>query len=136
MSTMLNPEAIVKVLMAEDSPVISEYIQSMVERLQGADLVAKTTTVADTLQQFHQQKPDVLILDIKMPDGNGLQVLETVKRTSNPPVVIIFTFYPYPQYRDKAIQAGADYFLDKTKDFFKVEETLQQLVHQKTSSSS
>jgi DNA-binding NarL/FixJ family response regulator len=136
MSQIENLASNVKVLVAEDSPVMRDYLQSVVNRLAGADLVAKTTTVADTLQAFQQNEPDVLILDIKMPDGSGLQVLEAVKKAPKPPVVIVFTFYPYPQYRTKALQAGADYFLDKTKDFFKVEETLLDLIRQKSASSS
>jgi CheY-like chemotaxis protein len=59
-------------------------------------------------------KPDVVILDVRMPGKNGIDVLKQIKTDESPPIVIMFTNYPYPQYRDRCLQAGADFFFDKT----------------------
>jgi DNA-binding response OmpR family regulator len=68
-----------------------------------------------------------VILDIRMPGGNGIQVLEAIKTSTAAPVVIMLTAFPYPQYRKKCLEVGADYFLDKTTEFERVVEVLEQL---------
>ena len=76
-----------------------------------------------------------MVLDIRMPiqsrsempTGSGMEVLAQVKEEEPPPVIIMLTNYPYPQYRRKCIEAGADYFFDKSTEFRKVAEVLETL---------
>jgi DNA-binding response OmpR family regulator len=72
-------------------------------------------------------KPDVAILDICLAKGSGIQVLETVKSNGPSPVVIMLTAFPYPQYRTKCLEAGADYFFDKLTEFEQVAEVVAEL---------
>jgi len=69
-----------------------------------------------------------VILDIRMPGGSGIDVLEDIKKINAAPIVIILTNYPYPQYRKKCMAAGADYFFDKSSEFEKVTEVLKKLI--------
>jgi CheY-like chemotaxis protein len=69
----------------------------------------------------------VAILDIRMPSGSGLQVLETIKQDTTSPVVIVLTAFPYPQYRTKCRELGADYFFDKATELDQVIEVLQTI---------
>jgi DNA-binding NarL/FixJ family response regulator len=62
-----------------------------------------------------------------MPGGNGIQVLEALKKSSMEPVVIVLTAFPYPQYRKKCLRAGAKYFFDKSTEFEQVAEVIEQL---------
>jgi DNA-binding NarL/FixJ family response regulator len=68
-----------------------------------------------------------VILDIRMPGGSGIDVLENIKKTNAAPVVIVLTNYPYPQYRKKCMALGAEYFFDKTTEFEKVTEVIENL---------
>jgi DNA-binding NarL/FixJ family response regulator len=72
-------------------------------------------------------KPDVVILDIHMPKGEGMRVLHEIKRTDPGRTAIIFTAFPYPEYRRAYLAAGADYFFDKTQDFQKMADVLAKL---------
>jgi CheY-like chemotaxis protein len=69
----------------------------------------------------------VAILDIRMP-GGGLHVLEAVKGGESPPVVIMLTAFPYPQYRKRCLEAGAEHFLDKATEFDQIAVLLGRLV--------
>jgi len=60
-----------------------------------------------------------------MSNGNGIEVLEQVKKSVAAPVVIMFTNYPFPQYRKKCSEAGAEFFFDKSSESHKVIETLE-----------
>jgi len=80
--------------------------------------------VQQAIEHIRQQGPDVVILDIKMPGGNGIDVLNEIEKNDQVPVVIMLTNYPYPQYKKKCMDAGADFFFDKSREFEKVIEVL------------
>jgi DNA-binding NarL/FixJ family response regulator len=64
-----------------------------------------------------------------MPQGNGIKVLEEIKKNLQSPKVIIFTNYIYPQYRKKYMNAGADFFFNKSTEFEKLIDTVKYLTH-------
>ena len=89
--------------------------------------MGQASDAPEALEAIGRLKPDVVILDIRMPGGNGIQVLEVIKGNEAAPVVIMLTAFPYPQYREKCLKAGADYFFDKASEFSRVPEVLKQL---------
>ena len=85
----------------------------------------------EAVQGIRELQPDVVVLDYRFPPedgGSGLDVLGAVKGdTAAAPVVIILTQYPYPAYREKCLELGADYFFDKASEFDQVTEVIEQL---------
>jgi DNA-binding NarL/FixJ family response regulator len=69
----------------------------------------------------------VVIIDIRMPGGGGLPVLKDLKARTPGRVAIILTSFPFPQYREAYLAAGADYFFDKTKDIPQMTDKLIEL---------
>jgi len=115
------------VVIADDSPLVRERLAMLLSELDGIELVGQAGTGDETLQAVERLKPDVLILDLHMPGNNGMEVLEAIKRGGAGPVVIVLTAFPYPQYRERCLKAGAEYFFDKASEFEEVSEALQQL---------
>ncbi len=116
-----------KVLVADDSQPIRKRL---VERLlsQPGIEVAEAVDTPEALQRIELFRPDVAVLDIRMPGGGGIKALEAIK-TSHPDItVIIMTNYPYAQYRRKCLDAGADFFFDKSTEFEKVPLTVLELM--------
>ncbi|MGH7455074.1 MAG: response regulator, partial [bacterium] len=74
---------------------------------------------------YHQLQPEVAILDIQMPDGSGIDVLAHIKKESPQTTVIMLTNYPLPPFRKCCLEAGADYFFDKSTELEKVIEVLK-----------
>jgi DNA-binding response OmpR family regulator len=72
--------------------------------------------VADALIAIPLVHPDFVMLDARMPDGDGMAVLAALKRLQEPPLVGILTNYPSEEYRRRCLSLGADYFWDKSKD--------------------
>ena len=116
-----------KVLIADDSALVRERLAALLCELEAVELVGQASNRRQTLEAIQRLRPDVVILDIHMPGGNGLQILETVKASESAPVVIMLTAFPYPQYRKKCLEAGAEYFFDKATEFDQVTEVLKQL---------
>ena len=98
----------VKVFIADDS-------LKVVERL--TDLIGHAVDGPAAAESVLKLNPDVVILAFRMPKGNGIDVLKAIKITRPGTKVIIFTNFPYAQYRKKCLDAGADFFLDKSSEF-------------------
>ena len=116
----------IKVFIADDSLIVREHLVTMLDELIGVEIVGQAGTVAETISAVEELQPDVVILDIRMPDGSGIDVLQTIKQDDPAPAVIVLTNYPYPAYRQKCLQAGADFFLDKSTEFDQIPELIAQ----------
>lgn len=113
-----------KVLIADDSKFVRERLIRMLSDMEGIKVVGEAGDAQEAIQSIQRIKPDVAILDIRMPGGNGVKVLEAIKGKSMDVKVIMLTNYPYPQYRKKCMEGGADFFFDKSKEFRKIKEVL------------
>jgi len=118
-----------KVLIADDSEIIVSRLLAMFAGIQGVEIADQAGTVAEASRAAASLRPDVVILDLQMPDGNGLDVLKSMKGNSVTSTVIVLTNHAFPQYRKKCLQSGAHFFLDKSTEFEKVGELLQLLIN-------
>jgi DNA-binding NarL/FixJ family response regulator len=100
-----------KVFISDDSATIRKHLVTMALDLPGMDMVGQAEDAPGSLAAIRQTRPDVVILDIRMPGGNGIEVLREVKKMNPAPRVIMFTNYAHAQYREKCVEAGADFFL-------------------------
>jgi DNA-binding NarL/FixJ family response regulator len=90
-------------------------------------VIGEAVSAQEAMAAALAQAPDVILLDIHLLNGSGIDVLQYVKRLESPPAVIILTDYPYPQYQKKCIEAGADFFFVKSTEFDKIVPALLQL---------
>jgi len=108
------------VFIVDDSEVLRARLVKLLSAVEGVSIVGQAGTAAEAIEGIRQVRPRVVILDIQMPGGSGLEVLKAVKGEAGAPIVLLLTNHPYPQYRAKCFALGADYFLDKTRDFDKL----------------
>lgn len=101
---------------------------ALLSELDEAVVVGQAANSKEALESIRRLRPEVVILDIQMPGGSGLSVLEAVKQESEAPVVIMLTNHAYPQYRKKCAELGADFFLDKSQDFDHLHWILKDLI--------
>jgi DNA-binding NarL/FixJ family response regulator len=116
-----------KLFIVDDSKLVRERLTELLIGNQDVELVGEAATGGYAIQAIKRLRPDVVTLDIHLPDGNGLEILESIKANDTPPVVIMLTAFPYPQYREKCRAAGAEYFLDKMIDFDQFEGVIHQI---------
>ena len=121
-----------RVFIADDSSVVVERLADLLKEVPGAQLVGQAGDVPDAVRSIQKMKPDALILDLQMPGGSGLDVLRAVRKDCPRLRVLICTNYPYPQYREECLSAGADYFLDKSADFEKIPAIFRELIQNET----
>lgn len=106
-----------KLLIADDSLIIRKRLTNELSKLEGVEIVAQAQDVQEAQQLFQQHKPDAVVLDIRMPGGNGIDVLRYIKEQRPETIVIILTNFHEEHYRKACLKAGADYFLDKSNEF-------------------
>ena len=116
-----------KVFIADDSKEIRSRFIEILQENKSIVVSGESGDAEQAMIALHNLKPDVVILDIHMPKGEGMQVLKDIKMMDPEMVVIIFTAFPDPEYRRTYLAAGADYFFDKTKDFQKMADVLAEL---------
>lgn len=125
MSSPLNRK--IKVFIVDDSPIVRERLSTMLNELTGIEMVGQAENVAEAVSAIPKLQPDVVILDIRLPGGSGIDVLRTVKRGGSSPVIIVLTNYSFPGYRQKCLQAGANFFLDKSTEFDQIPQLFERL---------
>jgi DNA-binding NtrC family response regulator len=112
-----------KVLIVDDEYLIRYSMQKIIEH-EGCSAITAGSG-HEALRLFHEQKPDFVILDIHLPDTNGLALLRTIKEVSPSAAVVMVTGSPDVQSSVKAIKMGALDYLEKPVNI----EHLKRLVH-------
>jgi DNA-binding NarL/FixJ family response regulator len=117
-----------KIMIVDDSTEICERLASRLRDIPGVEVAGQAVTVADAISTVHRLKPDVMVLDLRLPDGNGLELLRLMQREEIRTRVIVLTNYAYPQYEKRARAAGAYAFLNKAKEFGQVADLVRSLM--------
>jgi DNA-binding NarL/FixJ family response regulator len=121
-----------KLFIADDSEVMRERIRELVLAVEGVELAGEAGDVQSSIKGILNLKPDVVILDIRMPGGSGLDVLRKVKgHPQKTPFIIVLTNYPFQEYKEMATKLGADHFFDKASGFDEVEKVLEKMLQGK-----
>lgn len=113
---MAQPNASLRIFIADDSTLI----QSRVASLLGAHamtIVGLAQTPQDSIEGILGAYPDVVVLDVQLDGGSGLQVLRTIRHVAPDIAFVIFSNSSDPVYRKRYLGAGAEDFLDKTHQF-------------------
>ena len=118
----------VRVLIVDDSLLLRERLCCRLGSIEGIEIAGKAGDVPGGIETFRRVNPDVVVLDLLMPGGSGIDVLEAIKRERPATIVVILTNHPLPQLRKRSQQAGAEYFFDKTQEFGKVADVLREVV--------
>jgi DNA-binding NarL/FixJ family response regulator len=127
LSAVLAPHFVgTTVFLVEDSSIIRQRLLQLLNALPAVNVVGQAETPWEAIEQICARQPDVVILDIKLKGGSGINVLREVKRHMPAIVVVMLTNYTSPQFRSQCMQAGADYFLDKTNEFQNIAPILEQ----------
>jgi DNA-binding NarL/FixJ family response regulator len=117
-----------KILIADDSSLFRDRIKSLLKNLNDKSVVYEAENGEEAFQIIRDKKPDLAILDIRMPELSGIEVLKKIRELKMEIKVCILTNYAYPIYKRKCIEAGADYFLRKTDDFEEIETIVRDIL--------
>lgn len=106
--------AVLRVFLADDSAAIRERVGDLL----GADavVVGEGDTPHGCIEGILRAPPDVVVLDVQLEGGTGLEVLKAVRRAAPAVVFVVFSNNSAPVYRKRYLAEGASRFLDKSSD--------------------
>ena len=116
-----------KILIADDSELIRDSLANLISGIPAITIIGQAENTREAETYINRAAPEIVILDIRMPGGNGMGLLKKIKTQSPHTVVIMFTDYPYQLYRERSMELGADYFFEKSTEFEKLINTLKRL---------
>ena len=105
------------IFVAEDAPEIRKRIIAMVRTVAGINVIGEAESVSEAIDGVLGSATDALLLDLQLKDGMGLEVLARVKQARPELHVIVLTNFAIPQYRQASLSAGAEFCLDKSREF-------------------
>ena len=123
-----------KVFIADDSVVVRGKLKEALEEQGSITVVGESGDAEQAIKEIRRLDPQVVIIDIRMPGGGGLPVLMDFKTRNPDRIAIILTSFPFPQYRETYLAAGANFFFDKTKDIPQMTDKLVELASKKRGS--
>ena len=109
-----------RVAILDDSSIVRERLVSMLSENPLVDIVSQCSLPFEAVSAIRNLQPDLVILDISMPGGSGVEVLQLIKKEKLSPKVVMLTNFGNEQCRQRCLQLGADYFFDKSTEFEKI----------------
>jgi RNA polymerase sigma factor (sigma-70 family) len=118
----------IRVLIADDHALVRAGIRALVERIDGVVVVGEAGKGSEALDLVRQLAPDLILLDITMPDGNGFEVLDQVTKLYPEIRVIVLTVHEAGEYALRAVREGAAGYLPKSAASIELEQAIQTVI--------
>lgn len=106
----------IKVMLADDEDLVRSGLRTMLSKAQDIEVVAECADGARAAEIARQYRPDVVLLDIRMHDTDGITALRQIQRLPDPPRVAMLTTFDIDDYVNDALRLGASGFLLKDID--------------------
>lgn len=116
-----------RVQVIEDLPRVQALLRELIEESGRFQVTAVSDSEDEALRQFDALRPDAVVVDLALRAGSGLGVIHGIRsrNTGAQPLVIVLTNHALPVIEAACRRAGADHFLDKSRDFHKVHGLLE-----------
>ena len=121
----------IRVLIADDHPLIVEGLKMVLGR-KGIEVIGEATTGRQAVEKTLALEPDVLLLDIRMPDMDGLEALASIKAARPRTSVLVLTSFGNPEYLARAVTLGAAGFLSKSAEPEKIPQAIKAIAEGET----
>ncbi len=99
--------------LAEDHTIVRWALKEALGKAEDIEVVGEAGTAAETLEMIKRDRPDVLLLDLSLPDRSGYVVMNELRNIETAPLVVVLTWHTEPSYAARAIAAGAHGYLNK-----------------------
>ena len=123
-----NGKEPLRVLIADDADEIRNLLDLVLSEIEGLVISGKAKDGAEALRMVKELHPDVVVLDVSMPEKSGIEVLHEIRKDDRSTTIIIFTIDPH--LRQYSLNAGANYFLSKN-EIGDLVEIFQQLLERR-----
>ena len=117
-----------KVMLVDDHALIREGIKQLLEFDGSIDVIEQASDGAECLEKLQHVQPDILLLDINMPNVNGIEVLEEIKKKNIPVKVLMLTVHSEAEYLVQAVDIGANGYILKDSGSEELKKAIQSVM--------
>ena len=116
-----------KILSVDNAPIIHKQLEYVLADLEEVELIGSAKNLTEAYNLIKTKKPDIVILDLKLDNENGIELLEFLTQNNPEIKTIILSNQGDYFYRNKCLQMGANYFLDKSFEFDKLTDCIIEI---------
>jgi len=118
-----------RVLIVEDNQIFREAFKTRLNDHFPSMVVKEASNGDEALQKVGEAPPDLIFMDVRLPGANGLQLTQKIKKGLPNIHIVILTDYDLPEYRQAAVESGADCFFVKSSfNWDEVEELVKSIL--------
>lgn len=122
----------IRLMIVDDHEMLREGLRNKFAECEGIECVGEAGTAEALLRDLQPMNPSVVILDLKLPDANGVTLIRQVKDKAPSCRVVILTMYDHPRYASHALESGADGFVVKGAPFEELLTAIRTVADGKT----
>ena len=119
----------IQVILADDHPIVRNGIRNLIERAVDIKIVGEASTGQEALRLIEELTPDVLLLDLEMPDIHGLEVVRQLKQNGSPVKILILSAHDDIRFIRELLESGVSSYLVKEEAPETVVEAIRGVAH-------
>lgn len=119
----------IKAMLADDHVLVREGIKHLLEYDGSVEVIQEANNGIECIEKLADVSPDILLLDINMPDMNGIEVLEELKRREHPVKILILTVHNEIEYLIRAVDIGADGYILKDSGTAELKQAITTILN-------
>jgi DNA-binding NarL/FixJ family response regulator len=118
-----------KIFLVDISLFAHARVTNLISDLSDISIVGSTNEILIAEESIYRLRPDAMIFDIELQGRDGIEFIKRIKARLPSLIAIILTNASHPMYKERCMNAGANYFFDKSTEFLKVRDVLKELTH-------
>ena len=118
--------ACIRVLIVDDLARVRRGLRTILQLADGLEVVGEAANGREAVQMAEQLNPDVVVMDLEMPELDGFEATRQIKRRHLARAVVVLTIHGHDDARERAARAGADAFVEKATAVESLIETIRQ----------
>ena len=117
-----------RILIVDDAPAVRESLGWLIEDEPGLTVVGNASNGSDAIKETIRLSPDLILLDIELPDDDGFNVTRQIKAMSSPPVVVLLSVHGDTESKQRGAEAGCDAYVEKGAGWPRLLQTLHEVL--------
>jgi DNA-binding NarL/FixJ family response regulator len=120
-----------RILICDDVPELRELVRFALEERLDQVVVGEAVDGQSAVERVRDLRPDVVVLDISMPDMDGLEAISQMHEVAPRTGIVVFTGFGGPTIRDRALSLGADAYVEKGADLDELRSAVADVARRK-----